>query len=72
MMCIGFTSCQNSTSNENWICRAPVPAIGCRNPGIGVEPEPKTALIWETLARLNRLKNSAARSRRFAPPNGST
>src|SRR5207245_11717506 len=41
---------QNSKSKENWIWRAPVPAIGCLNPGIGVRLEPKTGLIWETFA----------------------
>src|SRR5207245_1497714 len=61
---------QNSKSKENWIWRAPVPAIGCLNPGIGVRLEPKTGLIWETFALLNKLKNSATTSRRFAPPNG--
>jgi hypothetical protein len=54
-----LTVSQNSKSKENWIWRAPVPAIGCLNPGIGIKPEPKTGLIWETFARLNRLKNSA-------------
>src|SRR5258708_10099256 len=61
---------QNSKSKENWIWRAPVPAIGCLNPGIEVKPEPNTGLIWETFALLNRLKNSATTSTRFDPPNG--
>src|SRR5712664_519525 len=61
---------QNSKSKENWIWRAPVPAIGCLNPSIGVKPEPNTGLIWETFALLNRLNNSATTSRRFAPPKG--
>jgi len=61
---------QNSKSKENWIWRAPVPAMGCLNPVIGIGPEPNTELIWDTFVRLNRLKNSATRSRRFAPPNG--
>src|SRR2546422_10250898 len=61
---------QNSKSKESWIWRAPVPATGCLNPGIDVEPEPKTGLICDTFGRLKRLKNSATRSRRFAPPNG--
>src|SRR2546422_8140424 len=61
---------QNSKSKENWIWRAPVPAMGCLNPGIGVRSEPNTGLIWETFARLNKLKNSATTSRRLAPPNG--
>src|SRR6266481_6966907 len=61
---------QNSKSKENWIWRAPVPAMGCLNPAMGVKPEPKTGLIWDTLARLNKLKNSATTSRRFFPPNG--
>src|SRR5258706_12534820 len=66
----GMDNRQNSKSKENWICREPVPAIGCLNPGIGVAPEPKKGLIWETFALLNRLKNSASTSRRFTPPNG--
>src|SRR5258706_15421429 len=66
----GMDNRQNSKSKENWICRAPVPAIGCLNPGIGVNPEPNTGLIWETFALLKRLKNSATTSRRFTPPNG--
>src|SRR5713226_8466493 len=61
---------QNSKSKENWIWRAPVPAIGCLNPGIGFRFEPKTGLIWETFALLNRLNTSATTSRRFPPPNG--
>src|SRR3981189_799743 len=61
---------QNSKSKENWIWRAPVPAMGCLYPDIGVKPEPNTGLIWETFALLNRLKNSATTSKRFAPPNG--
>src|SRR5258705_66399 len=61
---------QNSKSKENLICRSPVPAIGCLNPGMGVEPEPKIGLICETFALLNKLKNSATTSRRFAPANG--
>src|SRR2546430_6605881 len=61
---------QNSKSKENRICREPVPAIGCLNPGIGVKPEPNAGLIWETLTLLNKLKNSATASRRFTPPNG--
>jgi hypothetical protein len=43
---------QNSKSKDNCIWRAPVPAIGCLNPGIGVKPEPNTGLIWETFALL--------------------
>jgi len=58
---------QNSKSRENWIWRAPVPAIGCLNPGIGVRAEPT---IWETFRLLNKLKNSATTSRRFELPNG--
>ncbi len=46
------------------------PAIGCLNAGIGVNPEPNTGLTCETFALLNRLKNSATTSRRFAPLNG--
>src|SRR5260370_27823898 len=65
-----LTIFQNSKSKENWIWRAPVPAIGCLNPSIGVKPEPNTGLIWETFALLNKLKNSATTSRRFTPPNG--
>src|SRR6266446_1376919 len=65
-----LTISQNSKSKENWIWRAPVAAIGCLNPGIGVKPKPATGLIWETFALLNRLKNSATTSRRFTPPNG--
>src|SRR6266705_3124908 len=65
-----LTISQNSKSKENWIWRAPVPAIGCLNPGIGVNPEPNTGLICETFALLNRLKNSATTSSRFTPPNG--
>src|SRR3982074_3812397 len=61
---------QNSKSNENWTWRAPVPAMGCLNPGIGVKPDPNTGLIWDTFVRLNRLKNSATKSRRFGPPKG--
>src|SRR5260370_31441574 len=45
-----LTIFQNSKSKENWIWRAPVPAIGCLNPRIGVKPEQKTGLIWETFA----------------------
>ncbi len=44
--------------------------MGCLNPDIGARSEPKTGLIWETFAPLNRLKNSATTSRRFTPPNG--
>src|SRR5262245_48486964 len=40
------------------------------NPGIGVKAEPNTGLISEAFALLNRLKNSATRSRCFAAPNG--
>src|SRR6266436_8197821 len=65
-----LTISQNSKSKENWIWRAPVAAIGCLNPGIGVKPEPNTGLIWETFALLSRLKNSATASRRLTPPNG--
>src|SRR6267378_1555506 len=61
---------QNSKSKENWICRGPVPTRGCLNPGMGVKPVPNTELICDTFKRLNRLKDSATRSRRFAPPNG--
>lgn len=38
---------QNSKSKENCIWRAPVPAMGCLNPGIGVKPEPKKDLTCE-------------------------
>src|SRR5882724_12050791 len=65
-----LTISQNSKSKENWIWRAPVPAMDCLNPGIGVKPEPNTGLIWATFALLNKLKNSATTSRRLAPPNG--
>src|SRR6266446_8713081 len=65
-----LTISQNSKSKENWIWRAPVPAIGRLNPGIGVKSEPNTGLTWETFALLNKLKNSATTSRRFTPPNG--
>ena len=51
-----LTISQNSKSKENRIWRAPVPAIGCLNPGIGVRSEPKTGLIWDTFALLNKLK----------------
>src|SRR5258708_11852575 len=61
---------QNSKSKDSWIWRAPIPPIGCLNPGSGVKPEPNTGLIWETFALLNRWKNSATASRRFTPPNG--
>ena len=42
---------------------ASVPAVGCWKSGIGITPEPKTGLLRETVALLNRLKNSAATSR---------
>lgn len=44
---------------------APVAASGGPNVEIGGTPEPKTGLIKGMFARLNRLKNSATRSRRF-------
>src|SRR5258708_31510236 len=37
---------------------------------MGVKRGPNRGLIWEVFALLNRLKNSATTSRRFAPPNG--
>ena len=37
---------QNSKSKLNWIWRAPVTAMGCLNPVIGIRPEPNTGLIW--------------------------
>src|SRR5215813_14152776 len=49
---------QNSKSRENWIWRAPVPAMGCLNPGDGVKADPKTGLTSETFDRFSRLKAS--------------
>ena len=50
-----------SKSKENWIWRAPVPAIGRLNPGTGVRLEPEIGLIWETFALLKSPKDSAGR-----------
>ena len=61
---------QNSKSNENWIWRPPLPAMGCLNYGIGCKAEPNAGSISETFARLRKFKNSVTMSKRFTPPNG--
>src|SRR5580700_8248552 len=44
--------------------------MGWANPRIGERLEPKTGLIWATLARLKRLKDSATRSKCRDSPKG--
>lgn len=68
---------QNSKSSENWTCRAPLPAMGCRNCGIGSPHLPRAdgkdlAAVggnqkhrrrFSKLCRLPRISNSSFLSR---------